>query len=106
MRTSFQTSSGLSHREPTCPGDMPCMLPLSLRRAPVVNDAPRPSAASAADSVGVPFLSWLLWCIQLVSLPMHAFPEYVDFRQALSQRDCAAFELGAKHTWPAGPSIW
>ena len=48
----------------TCPGDMPCMLPLLVRRS-VVNDAPRPSAASAADSVG-PFLS--LWCIQPVSL--------------------------------------
>ena len=43
------------------------MLPLVLRRAAPVNDAPRPSAASAADSVGA-FLSWCL-CIHPVSLP-------------------------------------
>ena len=42
------------------------MLPLLVRRCEV-KDAPRPSAASAADSVG-PFLSWCL-CIHPVSLP-------------------------------------
>ncbi len=60
------------HASPCCygrtwPGDTLCMLPLVVRRAAPVKDAPRPSAASAADSVGV-FLSWCL-CIHPVSLP-------------------------------------
>ena len=54
------------------PAMAPGRLPLLVRR-PVVKDAPRPSAASAADSVGA-FLSWLL-CIQPVSLQVWATEE-------------------------------